>query len=339
MPYYAYVSLEGDDQILIFAMDAGTGNLTQKEAVPVSGGPGDLAVDPERKSLFVGRGREWDIASFSINQAGGGITQVGSAPVQGEYLALATDRKGRYLLSASYDRGTAEVHRIENGAAVHPAVESIVTAPAAHCIQTDPSNRFAFIAHTADPGPNQIYQFIFDEDTGRLTPNAPPQVDPPGYLGPRDFCFHPFLDTVYFSDEQGRSVTAYSLDTAAGTLEAFQTIPTLPPDYTGYSSCSQVQITPNGRFLYAPNRGHNSIAGFSVNPSNGMLAAGGLTAAQAVPRAFSLDPQGKFLFAAGLETGNLTSYEIDQDTGELTPLEVYPVGRRPTWVLTIELGG
>ena len=164
-------------------------------------------------------------------------------------------------------------------------------------------------------------------------------MDPPGYLGPRDFCFHPFLDTVYFSDEQGRSVTAYSLDTAAGTLEAFQTIPTLPPDYTGYSSCSQVQITPNGRFLYAPNRGHNSIAGFSVNPSNGMLAAGGLTAAQAVPRAFSLDPQGKFLFAAGLETGNLTSYEIDQDTGELTPLEVYPVGRRPTWVLTIELGG
>ena len=124
MPYYAYVSLEGDDQILIFAMDAGTGNLTQKEAVPVSGGPGDLAVDPERKSLFVGRGREWDIASFSINQAGGGITQVGSAPVQGEYLALATDRKGKHLLSASYDRGTAEVHRIENGAAVHPAVES-----------------------------------------------------------------------------------------------------------------------------------------------------------------------------------------------------------------------
>ena len=338
MPYFTYVSLEGDDQILVFAMDAETGKLTRKEAAPVSGGPGDLAVDPERKFLFAGRGKARDIASFSIDQATGGITQTGSAPVKGEYLALATDRNGRYLLSASYDQGTAEVHRIENGAAVHPPIQSIVTAPTAHCIQTDPSNRFAFVAHTADPGPNRIYQFLFDENTGHLTPNTPPQVEPPGYLGPRDFCFHPFMDTVYFSDEQGRSVSAYRLDTAAGTLAAFQTISTLPPDYTGYSSCSQVQITPSGRFLYAPNRGHNSIAGFSVDPSDGTLSAAGLTPAQAVPRAFSLDPRGKFLYAAGLHTGDLTCFGIDQDTGELTPLEVYPVGNRPSWVLTIELG-
>ena len=89
----------------------------------------------------------------------------------------------------------------------------------------------------------------------------------------------------------------------------------------------------------APNRGHNSIAGFSVDPTSGTLSAAGHTATQAVPRAFSLDPQGKFLYAAGLETGNLTSYVIDQATGGLTPSEIYPVGKLPMWVLITEFGG
>ena len=338
MPYYAYVSLQDDDKILVFTMDAGTGKLMQKAAVPVSGGPAALAVDPDRKFLYVGRRGALDIASFRIDQASGGITQIGSAPLQGVPVALATDRKGRYVLSAYYYQRTAAVHRIENGAAVTPAIEWVMTASGAHSIQTDPSNRFAFVPHIADRGPNQIYQFKFDENTGHLTPNSPPILEPTEYLGPRHFCFHPSMDIVYFSDEQGCSVTAYRLDTGTGTLAAFQTISTLPQGYTENNTCSQIQITPNGRFLYAPNRGHNSIAGFSVDPSSGSLSAVGHVATQAVPRAFSLDPQGKFIYAAGLETGNLTSYVIDQATGELTSSEIYPVGNRPMWVLITELG-
>ena len=147
------------------------------------------------------------------------------------------------------------------------------------------------------------------------------------------------MDTVYFSDEQGCSVTAYRLDTGAGTLTAFQTISTLPQGFSGDNTCSQIQITSTGKFLYAPNRGHNSIAGFTVDPSSGMLSAAGHVATEAVPRAFSLDPQGKFVYAAGQQTGNLTSYVIDQDTGGLTPSEIYPVGDRPMWVLITELAG
>ena len=283
MPYYAYVSLQYDDKILVFKMDAGTGKLTQQAAVPVSGGPAALAVDPDRKFLYVGRRVALDIASFRIDHADGGITQIGSAPLQGVPVALATDRKGRYVLSAYYYQRTAAVHRIENGAAVTPAVEWLMTASGAHSIQTDPSNRFAFVPHIADRGPNQIYQFKFDENTGHLTPNSPPILEPTEYLGPRHFCFHPSLDTVYFSDEQGCSVTAYHLDTGTGTLTAFQTISTLPQGYTESNTCSQIQITPNGRFLYAPNRGHNSIAGFSVDPSSGTLSVAGHAATEAVP--------------------------------------------------------
>jgi 6-phosphogluconolactonase len=339
MTYFAYVSLQDDDKILVFTIDAATGKLTQTGEAPVSGGPAALAISPDRNFLYVGRRGALDIASFSIDQANGGITQIGSAPLQGEPVALATDRKGGYVLSAYYYQRSVGVHRIENGAAVTPAVEWLMTASGAHSIQTDPSNRFAFVPHIANRGPNQIYQFKFNEDTGHLTPNSPPQVEPTEYLGPRHFCFHPSLDILYFTDEQGCSVTAYRLDTGAGTLQAFQTISTLPDGYSDSNSCSQIQITPNGNFLYAPNRGHNSIAGFSVDPSSGTLAAAGHVATQAVPRAFSLDPQGKFVYAAGLETGNLTSYVIDQATGELTPSEIYPVGNRPMWVLTTELGG
>jgi 6-phosphogluconolactonase (cycloisomerase 2 family) len=89
---------------------------------------------------------------------------------------------------------------------------------------------------------------------------------------------------------------------------------------------------------YAPNRGHNGIAGFSVDAASGRLTAIGQVSTEDRPSAFSLDPQGRFVFAAGSETDRLASYRIDGDTGELTPLETYPVGKRPMWVLITDLG-
>ena len=241
------------------------------------------------------------------------------------------------------------VHPIgDDGAIGAPPIEWLSTAVGAHAIQTDRSNRFAFVPHIARlndnvlepprdaPGPNVIYQFRFDENTGRLMPNTPLQLEMGGNLGPRHFCFHPSQDIVYFSDEQGCSVTGYRLDTSAGTLSAFQTVSTLPDGYTGRNTCSQIQLTPSGHFLYVPNRGHNSITGFSV-AADGRLTAVGRVATEAVPSAFSLDPEGKFVYAAGSATGRLASYRINGNTGELTPLETYTVGQRPMWVLTTHL--
>ncbi len=113
----------------------------------------------------------------------------------------------------------------------------------------------------------------------------------------------------------------------------------MPAGYQESNTCSQIQISPSGKFLYAPNRGHNSIAGFSVDASSGRLAAVGQVSTEDRPSAFSLDPQGNFLFAAGSETDRLASYRVNGDTGELTPLEIYSVGKRPMWVLMTGLGG
>ena len=242
------------------------------------------------------------------------------------------------------------VYRLgSDGAVSAPALDRQNTAPGAHAILTDPSNRFAFVPHIARqndnvleppkniPGPNFIAQFRFDASTGRLSPNEPFKLDPPGPIGPRHYCFHPTLDLAYFSDEQGCSVTSYRLDRASGTLSAVATTRSLPEGVTVRNTCSQIYLTPSGRFLYVGNRGHNSIAGFAVD-SAGRLTPAGHAPTESVPTAFGLDSRGAFLYAAGTATGRLASYRVDGANGALTPLDTYAVGRRPAAVLAIPLG-
>jgi 6-phosphogluconolactonase len=320
-------------------MDAGTGKLTPKGEVPVPGGPSPLTISPDRKVLYVGHRNVPEISSFRIDPDTGGLTHSGAVSPEAAPTFLSTDRKGRFLLSSYYQGAHAAVHPLgDDGAVGGPPIEWLETATGAHSMQTDPSNKFAFVPHIDNRGgPNAIFQFRFDPNSGHLTPNSPPRVGQPTGTGPRHFCFHPSKDILYFSNEQGSSVAGYNLDPANGTLGAFQTISTLPEGYSERNTCSQIQISPSGKFLYAPNRGHNSIAGFSVDAS-GRLTALGQVSTEDRPSAFSLDPQGNFLFAAGSETNRLASYRVNGDTGELTPLETYPVGKRPMWVLITSLG-
>jgi 6-phosphogluconolactonase len=321
-------------------MDAKTGKLTSKSEVGVAGGPSPMAISPDRRVLYVGHRVVPEISSFRIDPGTGGLVQSGRVTPEAAPTFLSTDRSGRFLLSAYYQGAHAAVHPIgDDGAVGGPPIEWLETATGAHTMQTDPSNRFAFVPHIAGNGPNAIFQFRFDEGTGHLTPNSPLRVVPKDHLGPRHYCFHPSLDILYFSNEQGCSVTAYRLDTSAGTLSALQTITTLPKGYTEKNTCSQIQISPSGKFLYAPNRGHNSIAGFSVDSSTGRLSAIGQVSTEAVPSAFSLDPEGNFIFAAGSTSNRIASYRINSATGELKPLETYSVGKRPMWVLMTSLGG
>jgi 6-phosphogluconolactonase len=352
MPYYVYVSLQDDDKILVFTMDSESGKLMPKAEVAVTGGPSSLAISPDRNALYIGHRTSSEISSHRIDRLTGGLTQNGKVSLEASPTYLSTDRKGEFLLSAHYQGAHVAVHPIgDDGSVGNPPIEWLATDNGAHAIQADPSNKFAFVPHIArlndnvmQPagdayGPNVIFQFRFDETTGRLTPNSPLRLQMEEFLGPRHYCFHPTQNIVYFSNEQGCSVTGYRLDPSTGTLSAFQTITTLPHGYSGRNTCSQIQIAASGKFLYVPNRGHNSIAGFTVDAATGRLTPIGQAPTEAVPSAFSLDPTGKFLFAAGSESGRLAAYRINGDTGELTPLETYPVGKRPMWVLITSLEG
>ena len=340
MRFYMYVSVSGEDRIAIFEVDPETGRLDPRGDLAVPGKPYPLAVDPARRYLHAGRGDPKEISSFRIDGGTGQLSLIGTVALETDPCYLATDRTGRYLLSAYYSAGKAAVHAIgEDGAVVGPPIEWIDTAPGAHSAQTDPSNRFVYVPSIAgSSGPNLIFQFKFDEGTGRLTPNSPARFSPEAGAGPRHYCFHPNKDVVYFSNEQGGGVTAYNLDPSVGTLTAFQTVSTLPDGYAGENSCSQIQISPSGKFLYAPNRGHNSVACFSIDPASGLLTPIQRVPTEPVPRALSLDPEGSFLYVAGEESGRLASYRVDAATGMLDPLEVYDVGEAPMWVLIAGLG-
>ena len=181
--------------------------------------------------MYVGYRGTPAIESCRIDSASGALTSLGRVATEHPPTYLATDRAGKYLLSAYYQGGYAAVHALGTDGAVRgPALDRQNTAPGAHAILTDPSNRFAFVPHIARqndnvleppkniPGPNFIAQFRFDPASGRLSPNAPFKLEPREPIGPRHYCFHPTLDLAYFSDEQGCSVTAYRVDRAAGTL-------------------------------------------------------------------------------------------------------------------------
>jgi 6-phosphogluconolactonase len=339
MSTYAYVALQDDDKIAQYTMDARTGRLAWREDLAIPGGPAPLAVAPGQQCLYIGLRGSCELASARIDGASGRLTLFGGrVKLAADPCYISTDRRGRYLFSAYYGAGVAAVHPIgTDGAVGGPAIEWIKTAANAHCIQPDRSNRYVFVPHIA--GPNLIDQFLFDEDTGHLTPNAVPQVIPAPGVGPRHYVYHPTRDIVYFDNEQGGSVTAYHLDTTRGTLTPFQTVSTLPTDFHGENTCAQIHIAPRGRFLYASNRGHDSIACFAVDGVSGALTSVGQQPTVPMPRAWNVDPDDQYLYASSLVSGELASYRINQTSGRLEILETFPVGRKPMWVLLLKFGG
>jgi 6-phosphogluconolactonase len=345
-----YVGLQDGNKIAVFSIDD-AGKLAQQGEVPAEGGPSVMAVSADRRMLYVGQRGGPAIITFRIDPQTGALAAAGTVAQQHAPTFLAPDRTGRFMLVAYYQGGGAAVLRIAaHGTIGAPSQEWLATATGAHAIATDRSNRFAYVPHIArvqdnvlEPpkniaGPNTIMQFRFDAESGSLTPNAPPRVAQANLAGPRHFCFHPSLDLVYFSNEQGCSVSSYRIDAGNGTLAPLQTVSTLPAGFDARNTCSQIHLTPSGRFLYVGNRGHNSIAGFRVAPDTGMLMPAGHAATEAVPSAFCVDPEGRFLFAAGTASGGLASYRIDGDNGALTPLAVADVGQRPAAVAAVRLG-
>lgn len=349
MATYVYVAAQDDNKVSIFTMDEASGALTIAGEEPVSGGPSLLAISPDRQTLYAGHREVPEITSHRIDQQTGELTQTGSVIPPGQPAFLATDRTGRFLLSSYYADGKAAVHPLGDDGSVGGAATCVLeTDTGAHSIQTDHSNRYAYVPHIARvqdnvleppkniPGPNIIYQFRFDESSGTLAANDPPTLAQDDMIGPRHLTYHPSLDIVYFSNEQGCSVSSYTIG-EDGSLTPLETVSTLPAGVSERNTCSQLQFSPDGNLLFVPNRGHNSIASFTVD-SEGRLTPADHAATEAVPSAFSLDPSGRYVFAAGSATGQLASYSIDGNTGAMTPLGAYAVGERPMWVLTTTLG-
>jgi 6-phosphogluconolactonase len=168
-----------------------------------------------------------------------------------------------------------------------------------------------------------------------LSPNSPDRIPTDSLTGPRHLTFHKKLNIVYFINEFSSTITAYQLDVSSGTLAPFQSLSTLPQGFTGKNKAADIHLTPNDRFLYASNRGDESISGYAIDSVSGTMTSMGFFATEKTPRSFDIDPSGHFLYAGGQGSGKLAAYRIHATTGQLTLLDTYDVGKHPAWVLIV----
>ena len=333
MQTHVYLSIAGENRIAIYTLDVASGGIQFQEDINVSGSPGPLALSPCGNYLYAGLRSSREIASFRIDAETKYLTHLRTVQLDADTCYIATDKTGNFLLSAYYGAGKVSVHTIGDDKTVQGEPhQTFATDIHAHCIQTDASNRFAFVPHTVPR--NAIYQFDFDADTGKLTQNPIGNLNPGAPIGPRHFCFHPSKPILYFSNEQGSSVSAFTL--RAGILVDLQEdLSTLPADFEGENTCAQIHIHPQAKFLYVSNRGHDSIAIFTIDAESGKLSTSGHQLTEPTPRVFNIDETGNLLFVGGQGSGRLATYRIHQESGALSPLANYTVGENPMWVLFI----
>ena len=207
----------------------------------------------------------------------------------------------------------------ESTPALGSSTKSARKAPHAHWIaDVSPDNRFALVA---DLGLDDVLVYKFDDVQGKLTPNSPPYAQVKAGSGPRHLAFAPNGKFAYLITEMASTVVAFSYNAEKGTLTTLQTLPNFPKDYNGLKEAAEITVHPNGKFVYASNRGSaNSIAAYKIDGAKGTLTPVGIfPIGGKIPRHFTIDPTGKFLIAANADSNNLVTFTIDENTGALTP--------------------
>lgn len=335
MSYHVYVSNSGSTFLSHFILDSATGQLESRDEIDLGEAPGAVATDAAGRHMWICLRANKQFASFDIDRRSGALVKTGTVEVPDGSPYIRTDNTDRFLLASYYGAGHVSVHAIaEDGTLSAQPLQWTPTDGHAHSIQTDRSNRFAFVPHT-NPA-NAIYQFRFDADTGALTANDPATIQPSTPEGPRHFVFHPSKDLFYSVNENGSTVSAHHFDSEKGTLSAFQVISTLPDDFDPEeNTTAEITISADGRHLYASNRGHDTLALFDV-AEDGTLSLKAHYATQATPRFFDLDPTGKWMLSVGQNSGGMTVYAVDADTGALTPTQELKVGEAPLWIEFVE---
>ena len=284
------------------------------------------------------------VSSFAIDPHSGGLKPLGQQPSGGAspcYISL--DHTGKNALVANYMGGNVSILSVATDGALGPPTTDQHTgrgphktqnASHAHCLLPDPANKFAFAVNL---GTDQVVGYRLDAPAGRLTRLPEPAFGAKPGAGPRHLTFHPNGKTAYLINELNSTVTTLAYDAATGHFRELQTVSALPASYSGDNSCADVHVAPNGLFLYASNRGHNSIAVFAIDSSNGTLVPIQDVDTQGkTPRNFALDPSGRLLLVANQNSNNLVSYRVDALSGLLTPTGQQATVPAPMFVGVVE---
>jgi 6-phosphogluconolactonase len=332
---FAYVGNADSNDIRVFrvAPESGRVEAVQTVAFPGVDKPGSstpLALSPDHTLLFAGiRAQPYTVLSFAIDAKSGHLTYRGRGPLADSMANIATDRSGKFLFSASYGGNKVALNPIQADGIVQAPKEVIPTGLNAHAFLPSPDNHFVFATNL---GSDQILSFRFDAATGTLAPNDPAAIKVAEKNGPRHFAFHPNGKFVYLLNELSANLLVFSYDAAHGTWQQIQEASALPQGFNGKPWAADIHLTPDGRFLYASERGSNTIAAFKVDAESGKVAPLGSVPTEKQPRGFAIDPSGHVLAAVGEVSNGMSVYAIDQASGALKLLQSYPVGKKPNWV-------
>jgi 6-phosphogluconolactonase len=317
-------------------MDRRSGKLVRVGSVDAGANPSFLAIHPNGRVLYaVNELEKYDakasgaVSAFAIAKDTGALTKRNEQPSEGAAPCyVSVDRSGRVVLVANYvggnvvllpiraDGSLAPVAHVEQHKGRGPNAER-QEAPHAHCIVADPSNRFVL---AADLGVDRVFVYRLDLDGKSLRHVEGGDAVMRAGAGPRHIAFHPTLPLVFVTNELDSTVATLRFDAERGALSPLNVLSTVPTGWTGTNYPADIHVAPSGRTLYVSNRGHNSIAVFSVAESTGAVALDQVVSTEGDwPRNFSLDPTGRWLLVANQKSGSVVVFERDQKNGRLTP--------------------
>jgi 6-phosphogluconolactonase len=349
---FVYVSIADDGQIATYTLQP-DGSLKPGQRIPAANIVMPMALSPDKRFLIAAvRSKPYQAYSYNIERSSGELELISKGPLAESFPYISLDRRGRFLFGASYGANLVSVNPVTADGRIGDPVQVVPTARNAHSIRADNSNRFVFAPHL---GTDQVFQFLFDDKSGRLTANTPPVLQLKQGTGPRHLVISQDNSFMYLLNELTGTVTTLALNPSTGLLTELDSVSILPPDTklvpgsprgaVGTPGANQAQgrntdndiwaadlhLAPNGRFLYATERTTSTIGVLSVDGTSGKLVYLGSTPTEKQPRGFNIDPTGRFLITSGEKSDMLAVYSIDAQSGA-EPVGRYPTGNGANWV-------
>jgi 6-phosphogluconolactonase len=338
-----------------FRMSPSDGRLSEQKLFADDSNPSWLALSPSKNYLYAANEtstyqgtKSGSVSAFQVDRSNGDLKLLNTVTSEGAGPAhLSVHPSGKYVLVANYYGGTIAVLPVGSNGELGKATDikkdegqlgpihatsappgsfaiSGHDHPHAHMILPDPSGRFVI---ATDLALDQINVWKFDAERGKLSENNPPSVSVPPGDGPRHFTFHPNKRWMYSLQEEGSTLIFFEYDGAQGRLTAKQTVSSLPKGVAGTNFTSEVVISADGRFLYAANRLHDSIAFFAIGATGTLTFAGEAWTRGDYPRSITIDPTGNFLYSCNQRSDVIATFRINKKTGDLTFTDQYtPVG-------------
>jgi len=348
---FVYVSNAEDGDIGVYAMGA-DGSLGAKGRVPAAKVVMPMAVSPDKRFLYAhSRSKPYAFYAYSIDRKTGALKLLASSPAAESFPYISLDRTGRFLFGASYAGAVVSVNAVgKDGRVAEKPIQVIPVGRNAHSIRVDATNKYVY---TPTLGSDEIFQFRFDAKTGRLASNTPSIVLMKAGTGPRHFITSKDNKFVYLLSELVATVTTLALDAKTGLLTETSVASALPPDSKlvpgaprgGIGApggppprdtsndiwAADLHLTPDGKFLYATERTHSTMAAFGVDAKTGKLSYLSSVPTEKQPRGFAISPDGKYMVVSGEKSDTLTVYAIGAD-GALKEVQKTPTGKGSNWV-------